>query len=190
MFEKTFYAQSWSKCAESDAMWRIYNYENKTIRIEVLESNIRLIENIEIIDIDYNDSINLESEIDKLCLQDSKLDFSQLYSIKRTAFSHEQEVRLIYRDHNVLNEKTPEEIETFKGLIGTKFEQVYHDLKKNSLYKSSDISIIKIEDINTFINSVLLHPQSSDWFDHTLELFCTECNLNYLGKSKLYENIK
>ncbi len=33
----------------------------------------------------------------------------------------------------------------------------------------------------------MLHPQTPNWFDETLAKYCEDNNLNYLGKSKLYQ---
>lgn len=185
-FEKIFYAQSWSLCSESDAMWRIYNYENKTVRIEVLESKIRQIDNIKIVDVEYDDKINLEREIEKIGLYKDQTDFMKIYRVKRTAFQHEREVRLIYQNNEAINQKSQDEIELLKKrLSGTELESVLNDITKSY----PDILMIDISSIPNFVNSVCLHPQAPDWFDLTIRRYCELNKINYIGKSKLYKPI-
>lgn len=186
-FEKIFYAQSWSLCSESDAMWRIYNYENKTVRIEVLESKIRQIENIEIVDVEYDDEINLEREIEKIGLYKDQTNFMEIYRVKRTAFRHEREVRLIYQNNEAINQISEDKIELFeKALRGTELESVLNDITTKSY---PDIFKIDISSIPSFVNSVCLHPQAPDWFDLTIRKYCELNKINYIGKSKLYTPI-
>ena len=83
------YAQCWTKLDESDAMWRIYNYSNMTIRIKVKREKFKLLgKNIEIKDVEYID--NFQEKI-----ENSSDDLINLLALKRKAFSHEKEVRII-----------------------------------------------------------------------------------------------
>lgn len=185
-FEKIFYAQSWSLCAESDAMWRIYNFDNTTVRIEVLESQIQKVTDIKILDVEYDAEINLEKEIKKICLHENKTKFMEIFRIKRMAFAHEKEVRLIYQKNDAINEKSDEEKKVFENALrGTDLEHILTNI--NDSY--SNFQKIDFSYIPNFINSVCLHPQAPDWFNLTLEEFCRLNSQNYLGKSKLYEAI-
>jgi len=185
-FEKTFYAQSWSLCPESDAMWRIYNFERKTIRIEVLETQVRRIDDIMIIDVDYHDEIDLKKEIEKIGLSNDQTKFSEVFRLKRKAFEHEEEVRLIYQYKDAINEKTDAEKKLFENaLAGTELEGILSGLNKTY----SDFYKLDISNIPNFIDSVCIHPQAPDWFNLTMKTFCKLNGQKYLGKSSLYGTV-
>jgi hypothetical protein len=161
-FELTFYAQSWSLCPESDAMWRIYNYENCAIRLEAFESNIKKINSVQILDVTYDAEIDLQKEIKNIGLHEEKTDFIQCFRVKRKAFNHEQEVRLVVKNHSNVN------------------------LESKNVASNHKVDISYIPNL---INSVSLHPQAPEWFDLTLEQYCKLNNINYIGKSKLYQSV-
>lgn len=159
-FEKTFYAQSWTRLKESDAMWRIYAYGNFAVRIKVLESEINKIPNVNIMDIEYVAEHDIDEEIKRIDLINKRTDFKEIYRVKREAFTHEEEVRLIFMHKSAINEDSP------------------------SLTYEIDYSLVP-----NFIHSVCLHPQSPGWFDKTVRKYCDMNNLKYVGKSKLYEAV-
>ena len=45
---------------------------------------------------------------------------------------------------------------------------------------------IPFSHIPNFIDSVMLSPFATDWFEKTVSIFCKDYNIKYLGKSKLY----
>jgi len=61
--ERMFYAQSWSRCDNDDAMWRIYSHNNMSIRISAAEENIRKLDKVSIIEVEYEDEISFRSEL-------------------------------------------------------------------------------------------------------------------------------
>jgi len=86
------YAQSWTALPESDALWRIYDKRKTGIRISVKTSNLSLLNDISMSKVKYIDKLE---KVDYQQFDNGN--FEQLFAIKRKAFSHEKEVRLLSR---------------------------------------------------------------------------------------------
>ncbi|WP_125226116.1 DUF2971 domain-containing protein [Leptospira barantonii] len=182
-FENIFYAQSWTLCPESDAMWRIYNFDRKAIRVEVSESKMKQIEGLKLLYVDYKNEISLKETIKRLKIAKNKTDFIEAFKHKRSSFSHEQEVRIVYQDNEAINETMSDE-------EAIQMEKILASLGSNEKLtkkKFSDRIKVSFSNISDFIESVMLHPQSEEWFNDTLSEYCKINNLNYLGKSSLYK---
>lgn len=80
------YCQSWTKLDESDALWRIYNHNNTSVRIETDLSNISKLDNVEALEVRYMDDPEAAIEVST---------FYDLVRTKRRAFAHECELRLV-----------------------------------------------------------------------------------------------
>ncbi len=185
-YEKTFYSQCWTRNKESDAMWKSYNYENNAVKIEIDLSLLSKLSNVDYMEIEYYDSLNLEDELKRAGLLNNTINIAQMFKVKRTAFSHENEIRLYTIDNNALNDKSEEEIYQFKhGLLKANMGNVYNDILTR---QSKDIKYIDIPDLSSNIISVQLHPNTADWFDKTVSEYCKKNKLNYIGKSRLYAN--
>lgn len=187
------YALCWTRLEESDALWRIYSDNNQSVRIAVEESSLNGISGCVLNQVQYK---NLPED-------ENLLDYSyyDLISMKRKAFKHEEEIRLIShlkfpRDF----EGVEEYIEAFYLIYGgnenTKFktlklEDFEVEIKKAIKLINADskkkIKKISIEPVEKFVCSVQLHPQAKPWQDEMMKTFCERFNLNYIGKSKLYE---
>ncbi len=108
-----WYGQCWSKKAESDAMWRIYSHNKMGVKVGTtvrkLFDNFKKVvstaPNLQFFigAVDYK----TEAEITALMKQITFLDvaiggqgekFADLLCIKREAFEHEEEVRLLFQD--------------------------------------------------------------------------------------------
>lgn len=89
------FVQSWTKLSESDALWRIYKYNTFSVRIEIDLKDIELLDDVNSADVIYTDTPN--DIIDQYASQNGISAVRQM-AIKRTAFSHEQEVRLIHHE--------------------------------------------------------------------------------------------
>ena len=87
-----FYVQSWTSLPESDAMWRIYNYNNFAIRIEIDRESIKHLEDVQAVDVTYTDE---PDEYIKKQAQGKLITEYKNLAIKRKAFEHEKEVRLV-----------------------------------------------------------------------------------------------
>ena len=200
------FGQSWTSLSENDAMWRIYSFNKNSIRIAVDINKIKKLNNITINEVIYKDIYDESFGI--LCEGEN---IDKLFCVKRTAFSHEKEIRLIdrYRFRDINDAKDHIEL---LGLIATcgsdkektTFDEVrekYNRLDSESLETEierlinlTNISIyqkikrISFSDIPNFIDSVMLNPFAPDWFEETINQFCSINKIHFLGKSELYKN--
>lgn len=189
------FASCWTRIDESDAMWRIYSNNKQSIRIAVKEERLMELKDCTLIDVKYR---NFKSSD---CLL--KFHYYDLFSTKRLAFKHEKEVRLI--SHLKFTGELTEIQEYLNAMFltttkstrflpeGTKKEDISrivdHALELTNLDDRRKIKKISINPIDNFIDSVMLHPQASDWLDCTISTLCEKAGLNYLGKSKLYQSV-
>lgn len=192
-FYKT-YGQCWTKLAESDAMWRIYSYGKRAIRIRVSVEKIKQLNNVEIVPVTYTDDSFVPENNDK--------DFLRSVSQKRIAFKHEEEIRLINYYKFVDGEdftrhvkailamnSHPERVaiveSLFPGLDIT--EQIEETIRLLNLGKNKQtVKKIPFEHIVDFIAGVMVHPQSPKWYVEVVEEFCKRNNIHFDGQSKLY----
>lgn len=61
-------------------------------------------------------------------------------------------------------------------------KSIHYNLNLNKKVKS-----INYTHVDNFIDSVMLNPFAPDWFNETLSQLCKNYNINYLGKSNLYD---
>ncbi len=192
---KKVYAQSWSQVAESDAMWRIYSYGNKALRIKAQSEKIAKLDGVEMVKVIYSDEDNDLNG-------DSYDAFLQSLAYKRTAFSHEKEVRLIrcykYIDENdALNhvkallclQDDPNRWKLIESMFPDKSmeEKVEKILDILNLGKNSkQTKEISYRHIPDFIDSVMVHPLAPMWYVDIVEEFCRRNHISFEGKSKLY----
>lgn len=113
------YGQCWSKHTASDAMWRIYSPNSNSVRIRttIRRLYMSLYQNSQpslssekcyIGKVEYLSNQKLRTKINDIVNDDKFPQLSCLIQslfIKRTAFKHEREIRLIYIEH----EKTKHE---------------------------------------------------------------------------------
>lgn len=191
LITKKLYCQAWTSLSESDALWRVYSHNKTSVRIAVEESKIDLLDDVKKIKVEYTDDFN------EMYLNDDNI--YELLKLKRKAFAHEQEIRLV-KHYKFLS--TEDAIDKIKGLLtllgkNKKFfekvelEQINEEADKlisslNFNLQQSTMSV-SFSHIDNFIESVMLNPFAPDWFDDTLRLFCNKHNIKYIGKSKLYE---
>lgn len=198
------YAQCWTKLAESDAMWRIYNYSNKALRIKTNIENIQSLADVDIQEVIYCD------DVQKMADQINNDNFNQIIALKRMAFSHEEEVRLIWRYKFKDNDDAERHI---RSVIGLTFTDLSADSEEGTVRKIIDSfapnnpkkaveEIVKITNanaavktkqisfagINNFIQGVEVHPLAPEWYVRTVEQYCMEHKVFFEGKSKLYIN--
>ncbi len=95
-YEHCIHAQSWSKCGDSDALWRLYSSNQKPLRVEISTQDIPRLRKVNAHEISYSGFDSLEDEI-RVCIDIDKRQVKLLPIIikKRPAFSYEQEVRLV-----------------------------------------------------------------------------------------------
>ena len=194
IYNKT-YGQCWTKLSESDAMWRIYSYNNRSIRLKVSVDNIKKLSNIEIVPVKYSDKFEIDDK-------DIRKAFLQSLAFKRTAFKHEEEVRLL-KEYRFKNEEDMDQhIKAFlainipeKGydIAESMYPKISIEEKVKELVKKLNIGIgrkntieISFGNIPDFIENIKIHPLAPDWYVSIVEEFCRRNNIPFAGKSTLY----
>ena len=195
-FENITYAQSWTELSESDAMWRIYNYNNKSLRLKISRSDAEKLKNVFITPVIYEnnpiDYKNSNEHIPSIMLK--------VIAQKRTAFEHEKEVRLIY-----VEKRTDSEILSAvkaMAIIRAVYDQsskitlpdynVCKDIIKESndkfnLNESKKCQKVSFADIPNFVKGILVNPHAPEWYVQTVKKYCELNNIPFEGKSKLYD---
>lgn len=191
------YAQCWTRLSESDAMWRIYSYGNRALRIRINAENIALLPDIQRIDVIYEDDVEKAfASVDK------ENEWQIAWAIKRSAFSHEQEVRLIqwYRFEDegdikehikmwlALHREEQEErariIQSFDNDIDKAVDAIIDKLNATDKIKTKAIPFHHIPD---FIAGVMVHPLAPQWYVETVRQYCADHNIPFDGQSTLYK---
>lgn len=117
---KDWFGQCWSRRAESDAMWRIYNPDGASVRIETTPRALmtalfqrRIARNPSFADSSYISlyvgevTYHAAKEFERLMatpaeehvLQSSGVGIAKMLCAKRDPFQHESEIRLLYHAH-------------------------------------------------------------------------------------------
>lgn len=194
------YAQCWSTLSESDALWRIYFNEGKALRLCTKLEQIRTHNNLTPSIVTYNDS----SEISH-CI--NEYDFYKLSTTKRTAFSHEKEVRLMFYSDIDEDDLYARFLELYKSDYLQRKKYILTQEEEQELYcpsilRNGDVSIddeimkyrrsidefksVTIEP-SIFIDSVLVSPFAPTWFCQMIETLCGKYDINFIGQSALYQ---
>ena len=189
------YAQSWSELAESDAMWRIYAYNNRAVRIKAKRDKIKLLENVCAVPVQYSDEPFNSDVFDEDTLISS-------LAYKRTAFCHEKEVRLIsqYRYQNeqdaqqhvkavFIQHEHKDHVKMLESMFPDKeWEEKFDCLIEllNIGKKRKNTKEISYAHIPNFIEGVMVHPLAPDWYVEVVREFCKRNNIPFEGKSNLY----
>lgn len=189
------YGQCWTKLPESDAMWRIYSFNNRAIQIEASVKQLAKLPNITILPVEYMNEIQFgpAQGIDA---------FLKSMAIKRCAFEHEKEVRLInyykFLDNDDLERhikavlaisEHPQRIEIIESLfpcqsLEERIAGVVELLNVGSTRKSTlDVSFAHIP---ALISGVKVHPLAPSWFVSIVKEFCKRNSVPFEGKSTLY----
>ena len=194
------YGLCWSTEKDSDAMWRIYSYDNKAIQIVSNEQRIREMLNkagkedkdIAIYKVKY-DLVNDEDIIQKMLSPRATVDAA--YFHKREAFSHEKETRVIIHESKSYEERAEELVQLVKHHISmngtTDIAQTIREvinqeyIKKYYSERKTEISL-SIYSLSEYIEGVRVHPMAKDWYSDLIEKICNEYKLTFLGRSDLY----
>ncbi len=198
MYKRCRYAQCWTKCQESDALWKMYSHNNKAVRIEIDRRDVSHLDGVTAYDIKYADFLDLEGELRILFAQSANTlsIFSETaFLTKRTQFSDEHEVRLLTKNviENLLLRK-PWKVQAEMWV----YEQSHREGRMDDnafdlqmkrltreLYPPATVNV-SFAQIDGFVRSVMLHPLAPNELDLQIAAFCAEHSLQYLGKSKLY----
>lgn len=200
------YGQCWSIHKESDAMWRIYSYENHSIQIQSTKDKIENLFqkekqiNYDILPVEYD--VNPDDDITHLqILQMKKTQrMYEPYLHKRKAFMHESETRVLIDDirwHQVVdlasmgaNWKIDEAVQNInddKGIMDEiikRLEKHMNQWIKDKMPKEYYVNDI---DLESYISSVVVNPFAEDWYVALIKNLCEEYKIKCDGRSHLYE---
>ncbi|MCI5145429.1 MAG: DUF2971 domain-containing protein [Candidatus Electrothrix sp. AR3] len=114
-FEKNLFAQCWSICSESDAMWRIYSSDKRGVLVSASARDLLQygktqyeapLEQVFLGKVIYNTHAQLQKMLESkeflrsvLCAPGYSHNSSSVLLHKRDSFEHEEEVRLIISRH-------------------------------------------------------------------------------------------
>lgn len=194
IYHKTFF-QCWTTLAESDAMWRIYSYNNRSLRISVKRNNISLLDDVKATDVEYSDDFDCEFENDES-------GYLKMLSRKRTAFEHESEVRLIKHYKFVGTDDIKKHVyawlaipehPNFIEVLEAQFPGESIEEKAQAVLETLNIGNeakqfinVSFAHVNGFIENVLVHPLAPEWYVDIVREFCTNNEIRFAGKSNLY----
>ena len=194
MMNKT-YCQSWSKAVESDAMWRIYSYQNHALQIKVAENKLLQLNGVKMIPVEYSNQIHIEPKWDEES-------FLRSLAIKRRAFLHEKEVRLV--KHYVFADSDDVETHVKALLVVNEHQQMVEIIesmypgcsmeeKIQNIGKLLNLGIyreettnVSFEGISGFISGVKVHPMAPAWYVEIVREYCKRNSIPFSGQSTLY----
>lgn len=204
------YGQCWTmQQEETDAMWRIYSYGKRAIRVQSTAEKIKemlakspttvdcLVE-IDKVEYDITDEnfINTQAEL----LRNTKK-ISDPFFHKRKAFIHEAETRVVLIERknsfvtavsaqfanwslkNEIMDKNDITEEKVLKLIEKSIKQNCYPFAKENI---SDILLAENINLNEYIETVMIHPQAEPWIVDIVKKICENENIHCMGKSKLY----
>ena len=195
LLENRMYAQSWTKLSESDAMWRIYSFDKKSLRIKIDTSEVERLNGIRVEPVIYSDE-----EIDYSNSGMNYMNiFCKLIAQKREAFRHEEEIRLIYLEGTEI-ERLPKTFDsvilaaklrfnkaTDSDLDKVPFEKFSDDMDYVNIFNQKKHHQVSFSTIPNFIKGVLVNPFASKWYVDTVKTYCELNNIPFEGKSELYK---
>lgn len=156
-FHQYIYAQCWSRIRESDAMWRIYSPTGTGVQIKTSVEKFKLIRGVKRW---YLGNVVYFETVADLLEKNKGSKRSPFHNAlhKRSAFDHEQEVRLLTHGH-WLAQFDPEQMH-----------------------------IALPVDLSKFIEGVTLDPRAEDWYVNTIERYCERVDLSVKPvRSRLYD---
>jgi hypothetical protein len=184
------YCQSWTRLPESDALWRIYGFNNTSIRITVDTDNLAYLDDVILLDCEYIDDYE---DVTKRIVN-----FYEVIKTKRRAFEHEKEVRLIhhkkFRDIEEANVCVSDFIRLTTGepkfFQHIELEDISDEVDKMisrlNYEAKNKVKPVDFSRVSNFIEGVLINPFAPDWFCGTVQLLCERQGIKFDGKSKLY----
>lgn len=138
-------------------MWNAYNYENKSIMIELNEEALYgLAENIQIRPVIYDlENFGIDGYVNNIKSCGGSVGIMSPESLlchKRTCFSYEKEIRIILNDFHC----------------------------------SDDTKVVPIHHLNQLICGVLVHPLATNEYVRIIESICNTSHICFSGKSNVY----
>lgn len=123
------YALCWTRLEESDALWRIYSDNNQSVRIAVEESTLSNLSGCVLNPVQYKNLPENENLLDYT--------YYDLISMKRMAFKHEEEIRLIS------HLKFPRDSESIENYIRAFY--IIYSKNKSTVFKNLKLENVEIE---------------------------------------------
>jgi hypothetical protein len=199
IFETAYFGQCWTALPESDALWRIYSHESMSVRIEVDADDIRKIDELIMEEVRYVPKLDLDTELSLVFDSNTRtLKAHKTFFVKRDAFAHE--VRLLTKPdlqsmvaHSRPTPPTATKSDMdrlLQGLVqngsmtSEQASAVIQQIYDNS--SPSSTKYVSFAHIPGFIRSVMLNPLAPYWLEETMNQFCIEKSIKFLGKSRMY----
>lgn len=199
------YGQSWSKLAESDAMWRIYSYNKHSIQIHTTDARMRKIFDT-VPDIKYDIKrikydVDSQDDITSIQIRQLKKSLSiyEPFLHKRTAFKHEAEYRVLIDDtqkyHLLSMNIMGANWKLYENVQGLSEEEILEEIERRlagylGSYVESKIPnnyYVEIEDLSKYISGVKVNPFAETWYVNLIKDLCEEYELKFEGRSELYK---
>ncbi|MFX0550086.1 DUF2971 domain-containing protein [Hathewaya histolytica] len=155
-YKDKFYGQCWSLEGISDALWKIYAKDKEGILIETSVKKLNELEGLKLGKLSpviYYEDLNAALQHSNSLEGMDKIFYHGL--LKRKAFEHEKEVRLI----------------TLKT-----------DHCMNSSIKEDNSNLLLKIRPESFIENIYIDPRASNWFVDTIKTYCTRLNLSVIPK--------
>lgn len=158
------FGQCWSLEGSSDALWRIYSQHKEGLllqtsvkKIKLMESNIKFGMLAPVIY--YDNLMETFNQIEKI--KGPKSVFKDAF-LKRNAFKHEKEVRLVtLNDERCLEKKI-----------------------KNCTHLEIELNPIE------FLEGITIDPRASDWYVDSIKKYCKRAGFSIIPKkSNLYSDV-
>ena len=169
VYQKT-YGQCWTRLSESDAMWRIYSYNNRAIRIKVAIDKLKQLPDVDIVPVKYSDIIEIHTDNKKEAVLQS-------LSIKRLAFQHENEVRLI-KHYRFMNDEDMEQ--HIKGFLAVYDSEKGYEIIE-SMYPNLSLEE-KVKKIVETLNIGKVRQETTDVLFESITNFIEETTSLLRGK--------
>lgn len=200
------YGQSWSSVSESDAMWRIYSYNNHSIQIKTTDTRLHnILSSIDYISYDIKSiKYDVDPQDDLLHLQVNQLkntlSIYEPFLHKRKAYRHEAEKRVLIDDkqwNQLLNMSSMgANWGIHKAVQNMSEEKIIEEIEKRLSQHLghfndkviSDSYYIDIDNLSKYISGVKVNPFAEDWYVELIEKLCVEYELKFYGKSELYKS--
>ncbi len=205
-----WYGQCWTREAnENDAFWRIYSYGKRSIRISTTDDSLwelfptdnyyRAKKSIQYDAASGKEFLNIQFDA---TLQTKST--NECFFHKRIAFEHEKEYRILVSpkgENNSLgiiynmsrlalhlkwNEIHPDSMEDCIHILLDVLQTTVVDaVTMGHQAEGIDVAVHNLE---SFVESVLVHPMAADWYTKLVEQLCAQHNLPFNGQSTLYKN--
>ena len=156
--DQYFFGQCWTEKIESDAMWRIYSENKSGVKVKTKIKNLKAISNTRRLGVEKVVYFSNWKELPDLTKNDNSR--YQTVKYKRSAFSHEEEVRFIVHPQD-----------TTDG---------------NDYHETSHINLPV--NITEFIKEIEIDPRAPSWVENMISAYSARMLPSVkCGKSSLYE---